>query len=188
MLTMALSMTGLLFGEGGIPRIGTPRFASKIIVLVAAGSMETMASPLGAGASIMGQVLEPPPAGHVPARAPRRYAHAQPTLSGAGAAVESIRTLALVGPAAAGKTSLAEAMLVASGAIVTPGSLERGTTVSDFDALERRMQHSLNSSVLHLERAAPASTSSTRPAPPISSARACPRSRRWRPPRWSSAR
>ena len=73
-------------------------------------------------------------------------------LSGAGAAVESIRTLALVGPAAAGKTSLAEAMLVASGAIVTPGSLERGTTVSDFDALERRMQHSLNSSVLHLER------------------------------------
>ena len=43
-------------------------------------------------------------------------------------------------------------MLVASGAIVTPGSLERGTTVSDFDALERRMQHSLNSSVLHLER------------------------------------
>jgi hypothetical protein len=47
MLTMALSMTGLLFGEGGIPRIGTPRFASKIIVLVAAGSMETMASPSG---------------------------------------------------------------------------------------------------------------------------------------------
>jgi elongation factor G len=73
-------------------------------------------------------------------------------LSGAGAAVESIRTLALVGPAAAGKTCLAEAMLAASGAIATPGSLERGTTVSDFDALERRMQHSLNSSILHLDR------------------------------------
>src|SRR6185295_9110132 len=72
--------------------------------------------------------------------------------NGAGAAVESIRTLALVGPAAAGKTSLAEALLAAAGAIVTPGSLERGTTVSDFDPLERRMQHSLNSSVLHLTR------------------------------------
>src|SRR5213592_4606809 len=73
-------------------------------------------------------------------------------LSGASAGVESIRTLALVGPAAAGKTSLAEALLVASGAIVTPGTLDRGTTVSDFDPLERRMQHSLNSSVLHLTR------------------------------------
>ena len=73
-------------------------------------------------------------------------------LAGASAGVESIRTLALVGPAAAGKTSLAEALLVASGAIVTPGTLERGTTVSDFDPLERRMQHSLNSTVLHLTR------------------------------------
>ena len=43
-------------------------------------------------------------------------------LSGASAGVESIRTLALVGPAAAGKTSLAEALLAAAGAIVTPGS------------------------------------------------------------------
>src|SRR6186713_2480653 len=73
-------------------------------------------------------------------------------LSGASAGVESIRTLALVGPAAAGKTSLAEALLAAAGAIVTPGSIERGTTVSDFDPLERRMQHSLNSTVLHLTR------------------------------------
>jgi elongation factor G len=73
--------------------------------------------------------------------------------NGAGAAVESIRTLALVGPAAAGKTSLAEALLAAAGAIAAPGSLERGTTVSDFDALERKMQHSLNSSVMHLSHA-----------------------------------
>ena len=29
-------------------------------------------------------------------------------------------------------------------------SLERGTTVSDFDPLERKMQHSLNSAVMHL--------------------------------------
>ena len=65
----------------------------------------------------------------------------------------SIRTLALVGPAAAGKTSLAEALLWRAGTIGAPGSLERGSTVSDFDALERKVQHSLNSSVLHLQHA-----------------------------------
>ena len=63
--------------------------------------------------------------------------------------VSDIRTLALVGPAAAGKTSLAEALLHRSGAIGAIGSLERGTTVSDFDPLERRVQHSLHSSVMH---------------------------------------
>lgn len=70
---------------------------------------------------------------------------------GASAGIESIRTLALVGPSGAGKTSLAEALLQRSGAIGAQGSLERGTTVSDFDPLERRMQHSLNSAVLHLD-------------------------------------
>ncbi len=68
----------------------------------------------------------------------------------AAAAIHAIRTLALVGPAAAGKTSLAEALLVKAGAIGAPGSLERGTTVSDFDPLERKLQHSLNSTVMHL--------------------------------------
>jgi len=63
--------------------------------------------------------------------------------------VADIRTLALVGPAAAGKTTLAEALLLASGAIGSAGSLERGSTVSDFDPLERRMQHSLNAALLH---------------------------------------
>ena len=65
-------------------------------------------------------------------------------------AISNIRTLALVGPAGAGKTSLAEALLVKSGALQTAGTLERGTTVSDHDPLERRMQHSLNAAVMHL--------------------------------------
>jgi elongation factor G len=74
-----------------------------------------------------------------------------PTPDTAGTAgIAAIRTLALVGPAAAGKTTLAEALLHRAGAIGTPGSLERGSTVSDFDPLERRMQHSLNSAVMHL--------------------------------------
>jgi len=62
----------------------------------------------------------------------------------------SIRTLALVGPAAAGKTSLAEALLCRAGAIGAPGSLERGSTVSDFDPLERKAQHSLNTALMHM--------------------------------------
>jgi elongation factor G len=64
--------------------------------------------------------------------------------------LRDIRTLALVGPSAAGKTSIAEALLLKSGVISSAGTLERGSTVSDFDPLERRMQHSLNAAVLHL--------------------------------------
>jgi elongation factor G len=63
--------------------------------------------------------------------------------------VANIRTLALVGPSASGKTCLAEALLQKSGALQVAGSLERGSTVSDFDPLERRMQHSLNAAVMH---------------------------------------
>ncbi len=74
-----------------------------------------------------------------------------PVQGASSAAIESIRTIALVGPSGAGKTCLAEALLVASGTLTTAGTLERGTTVSDFDPLERRMLHSLNASVLHLQ-------------------------------------
>ncbi len=64
--------------------------------------------------------------------------------------VSNIRTLALVGPAAAGKTTLAEALLQRAGMIGAAGSVERGNTVSDHDPLEIRGQHSLQSSVMHL--------------------------------------
>ena len=41
------------------------------------------------------------------------------------------RAIALVGPAGTGKTSLAEALLFASGAINRQGSVEAGTTLGD---------------------------------------------------------
>ena len=41
-------------------------------------------------------------------------------------ATENIRTVALVGDGAAGKTSLAEALLAKAGAIPAAGSVERG--------------------------------------------------------------
>ena len=65
-------------------------------------------------------------------------------------AISALRTLAFVGAAASGKTSLVEALLHKAGAIGAPGSLERGSTVSDFDPLERRAQHSLNAALVHL--------------------------------------
>ncbi len=74
-------------------------------------------------------------------------------LPGSPAGPAAIRTLALVGSAAAGKTTLAEALLARAGAIHTAGTVERGSTVSDFDPLEKRMQHSLNSAVMHLTHA-----------------------------------
>jgi elongation factor G len=70
---------------------------------------------------------------------------------GTAADVAAIRTFALVGPSAAGKTQLAEALLLQSGAIKVAGSLERGSTVSDYDPLERKAQHSLNASVMHFQ-------------------------------------
>ena len=60
-------------------------------------------------------------------------------------ATDAIRTIALVGHGAAGKTTLVEALLHQAGAIPAPGSVERGTTVCDFDPLEKEFKHSLAS-------------------------------------------
>jgi elongation factor G len=68
-------------------------------------------------------------------------------------ATQAIRTLALVGHAGAGKTSLAEALLFHAGAIGAMGSVERGSTVSDFDPLEKEHGHSLNTAVMHFAHA-----------------------------------
>ncbi len=62
-----------------------------------------------------------------------------------------IRNIALLGHAGAGKTSLLERLLVKAGVLGEPGSLERGTTVADFDPLERQYQHSLNSAIASLD-------------------------------------
>jgi elongation factor G len=60
--------------------------------------------------------------------------------------VSGVRAVALVGPAGAGKTSLAEALLFASGAIARQGSVEAGTCVGDSspEARARRGSTELN--------------------------------------------
>ncbi len=59
----------------------------------------------------------------------------------------SIRAIALVGHGGAGKTTLAEALLHRAGAIAAPGSVERGSTVCDFDTQEKSAGHSLQSAL-----------------------------------------
>ena len=64
---------------------------------------------------------------------------------------KDIRNVALVGHTGSGKTTLAEALLVASGAKGEAGSVERGSTTMDHDPLERKYQHSLDSSIASLD-------------------------------------
>lgn len=62
-----------------------------------------------------------------------------------------IRNVALVGHAGAGKTLLAERILHQAGVLEQPGSIERGSTVGDHDALEKKHQHSLTASIMSFD-------------------------------------
>ena len=62
-----------------------------------------------------------------------------------------IRNVCLVGPSHAGKTLLTEALLHAGGKIAEKGSIEKGTTVSDYTPREKEIGHSQFNSVCQLD-------------------------------------
>jgi elongation factor G len=106
--------------------------------------------------------------------------------------IKRIRTLALVGQAGSGKTSLAEALLARAKAIPAAGSIERGSTVCDYTALEKSFRHSLKLAVASFDVKENGADHRVHlldtPAIRISSDMRCPRWRRSRPPRSSSTR
>lgn len=66
-------------------------------------------------------------------------------------AVGDIRNLGLVGHGAAGKTTLADAMLFKAGAVTRRGSVDDGTSVSDYDDEEHKRKFSIDTSILHCD-------------------------------------
>jgi elongation factor G len=63
----------------------------------------------------------------------------------------NIRNVALVGHSGAGKTQLASALLFVAGAVNRLGTVDDGTTVTDFDEEEIARQHTLSTSLAHAE-------------------------------------
>ena len=71
----------------------------------------------------------------------------------------SERTIALVGGAGSGKTTLAEALLLRAGAISRAGSVEHGNTVCDHEPEEIARHSTLGLSLAHFDWSGPDGTS-----------------------------
>jgi elongation factor G len=67
--------------------------------------------------------------------------------------VEDIRNIALCGHGGCGKTTLADKLLVKTGAVSGEPSVDNGTSIGDFDAEEKAHKRTIESSVMHFEHA-----------------------------------
>ena len=64
---------------------------------------------------------------------------------------QNIRNVVFLGHGGAGKTTLAEAMAFATGAVTRQGNVQDGNTISDFDKEEIKRQFSISASVVPIE-------------------------------------
>ncbi len=64
--------------------------------------------------------------------------------------IADIRNVALAGHGASGKTSLADALLFAAGAIARKGSVDDGTSTLDIDDEEKRRHFTIDCHLGHL--------------------------------------
>src|SRR6059036_2801946 len=66
-------------------------------------------------------------------------------------ATADIRNVLLTGHGGSGKTTLADAMLFATGAVNRKGSVTDGSSFSDFEKEEKEHKHSIYPSILHMD-------------------------------------
>jgi len=65
--------------------------------------------------------------------------------------VDDIRNIAFCGHGGSGKTSLADKLLVKTGAVAGEPSVDAGTSICDFDAEEKAHKRTIESSIVHFE-------------------------------------
>lgn len=65
--------------------------------------------------------------------------------------VEDIRNIAFCGHGSCGKTTLADTLLLKTGAIKHPASVDNGTSICDFDEEEKHHKYTIEASLVHFD-------------------------------------